>query len=217
MSDPRSRNRWPEAASVSQYLEAYQRVLREALGKVPAAAVEAAFARIAAAIARGARIYVAGNGGSASISSHFCCDWMKGAQVDGEPPVLVHSLSENPTVLTALANDMGFEHCFAEQVRILGQAGDLLVLISSSGNSPNVVRAARTAHEKRMEVIALTGFSGGELHRMADAGLHVPVDNYGIVEDAHQMLMHVLSQYLYLNRAERKSPPADRLIPDLSS
>jgi phosphoheptose isomerase len=204
MSDPRSKNHWPEADSPSEYLLAYGRMLTQALARVPAQAIEAAFAVLESAIARGSRIYVAGNGGSAAIAGHFTCDWMKGTAAEGEPPARVHSLSENTSLLTALANDMGYEHCFSEQLKQLGEEGDVVVLISSSGNSPNMLLAAKAARRKRMEIISLTGFAGGELQSLSDVNLHVPVCNYGMAEDAHQTLMHALSQYLYRSRETAK-------------
>jgi phosphoheptose isomerase len=148
----------------------------------------------------GARVYVAGNGGSASIANHLTCDWMKGTHVTGKPALKVHSLGSNGTLLTAIANDFGFEESFAHQVELLGEAGDLLVLISSSGNSANIVRALEVARLKRMKIIGLTGFTGGKLKELCDVSLHVPVHNYGIVEDTHQSLMHCLAQFLEKSR-----------------
>ncbi|HIF39122.1 MAG TPA: SIS domain-containing protein [Gemmatimonadetes bacterium] len=107
-----------------------------------------------------------------------------------------HSLSSESSVVTAFANDFGYDKVFSGQLRMLGSTGDLLILISSSGNSQNVLEAAQEAKELRIRTIGFTGFSGGELKSMVDVNLHVPADNYGIVEDSHQALMHVFAQHL---------------------
>jgi phosphoheptose isomerase len=95
-----------------------------------------------------------------------------------------------------LANDLGYENSISQQVEMMAEPGDVIVLISSSGNSLNVVKAAETARAKEVSVVGLTGFTGGKLRDLAEISLHVPIANYGIVEDAHQILMHVISQYL---------------------
>jgi phosphoheptose isomerase len=194
--DPRFRNRLPQAESASDYLREYVGSLTQALEALPTERVEAAFAELRGAAERGARVFVAGNGGSAAIADHLCCDWMKGTHVDHLPALRVVSFTANTSLLTALANDFGYEASFARQVEMQGAEGDLLVLISSSGNSPNVLRAVEAARRKGMRVIGMTGFAGGKLAEAADVSLHVPVDNYGIAEDSHQMLMHVFAQLL---------------------
>lgn len=143
-----------------------------------------------------ARFFVGGNGGSAAISDHLCCDWGKGSFKENQKPLKVHSLVSNTALLTAIGNDMGYEKTLKFQLQLAGICSkDAVMLISSSGNSPNIVEAALYAKEKNARVIGLTGFSGGKLKEIADIGVHIPVDNYGIVEDAHQSIMHILSQY----------------------
>ena len=146
---------------------------------------------------RGAEILVAGNGGSAAIANHFECDATKGTHVqDGAPALRSRSLSANMSVLTALGNDLGYASVFERQVEYYGRPGDLLVLGSSSGSSPNVVAACRHAKAKGLTTLALVGFKGGVLKAEADHVFHVPVENYGIVEDCHQAVIHLLTQYL---------------------
>ncbi|MBI4405542.1 MAG: SIS domain-containing protein [Deltaproteobacteria bacterium] len=203
MNDPRARNKVPEANTVSGYLTGYCEMLASALRSVSSDRLEKAFQAIKEASTRGAKIYVAGNGGSSAIASHLCCDWMKGTHIKGKKALKVHSLTENVSLLTALANDFGYEHCLSEQIEILCQPGDLVILISSSGNSTNIVKAAETARGKKATLISLTGFKGGAVSQMADISLHVPVENYGIAEDAHQVLMHVLAQFLYLSSKQK--------------
>lgn len=99
-------------------------------------------------------------------------------------------------MITAIGNDIGYEQVFAFQLDALGQAGDVLIAISSSGDSPNIVNALNCARDRKIPSIAMTGFTGGRAAALADISLHVDAHNYGIVEDVHQSLMHILAQYL---------------------
>jgi phosphoheptose isomerase len=146
--------------------------------------------------ARGASILMAGNGGSAAIANHSECDVTKNTFVESRPPLNSRSLSSNTSLLTALGNDLGYAAIFERQVRYFGKKGDVLLLVSSSGNSPNVISACKTAQELGMTVVALVGFEGGALKQLADVALHVPVKNYGIVEDLHQACVHLVTQWI---------------------
>ncbi len=141
------------------------------------------------------RIFVGGNGGSAAISNHLCCDFMKGGGLE------VMSLSCNTPLITAIANDLGYERSISFQLERLLNPGDIVLLISSSGNSPNIIEAAKVAKSRGAWIIGLTGFSGGKLKELADTSLHIPIDNYGIVEDCHQSIMHIISQYIAKQKA----------------
>lgn len=144
----------------------------------------------------GRRVFVCGNGGSASISNHLACDHLKGAQTDTNLRPRVVSLSSNIELISAIANDIGFEDVFLYQLRTLAEPGDVLITVSASGDSENVVRALSWARENGIRTIALTGFSGGRSGELAELHLHVAGDNYGVIEDVHQSLMHILAQYL---------------------
>lgn len=150
----------------------------------------------------GGTIWMAGNGGSAGIADHSVCDIVKGTYAPGKNPVRAISLSANGPLMTALGNDISYDDIYAEQLKYYLTEKDALLLVSSSGNSENVVRACALANEKDVPTIAFTGFEGGRLKEMADHVVHVPVQNYGIVEDIHQSLIHVLTQYM----AARKAP-----------
>ncbi len=152
----------------------------------------------------GGTVWVAGNGGSAAIADHTACDATKGTHVDGVSPLRSVSLCANGPMLTALANDLSYEDVFRQQLIYYLGPQDAVMLVSSSGNSANVVAACRYAQEQGVPTIAFVGFEGGELRRIADHTIWVPVRNYGIAEDTHQSLMHVLTQYLRL-RAEAKA------------
>lgn len=198
--DPRIKNHYPRAETLSKYTAAYAKLVAEGLSKVSEQALEQVFELLEKTIASGRRVYVAGNGGSAAIADHLCCDWMKGTHVAGKPALRVHPMTSSPALFTALANDFSYEDSISRQVEMLGDAGDVLVLISSSGNSPNIVKAAEVGKTRKLRVVGLTGFDGGRLRELADVSLHVPVENYGMAEDAHQMLMHVLTQCLARKR-----------------
>ncbi len=194
--DPKWKNQLFDSESVGEYLNRYATRLSEVLLDIDASHLKRAFELFTRTVQSKSTVFVAGNGGSAAIASHLCCDWTKGTYHPEHPSVRTHSLSSESSVVTAFANDFGYDKVFSGQLRMLGSTGDLLILISSSGNSQNVLEAAQEAKELRIRTIGFTGFSGGELKSMVDVNLHVPADNYGIVEDSHQALMHVFAQHL---------------------
>lgn len=140
------------------------------------------------------RVFVAGNGGSSSIVSHAVCDLMKRA---GTLPVTC--LSDNVPMVTAIANDEGYEFVFSRQLEMQGVGpGDLLVLVSSSGDSENVVAAATYAKRRGAKVLSMVGFEGGRLLHVSDECLHVKSSVYEVVEDVHSIAMHsVVREILY--------------------
>lgn len=196
--DTRSKNTYFDSSNLGVYVSQYAESLKTALAQVDTKALEKALLMLEETRAAKKTIWVAGNGGSHAIADHLCCDWTKGLESNNQPSLKVHSLGSNGALTSALANDYSYDRVFSEQVRMFGAPGDLVILISSSGNSPNVVKAAEIAREKEIKSIGLTGFSGGTLAEISDVNLHIPFANYGIVEDAHQSLMHILAQYSYL-------------------
>ena len=186
--------------SISGFLEGYADSLRQGLIAVDPAALTSACQTIEQAGAQGHHVYAIGNGGSAAIADHLCCDLTKGADVPGCPPIVTTSLAANMPLYSAIANDLEFAEVFSRQIELFGHKGDVLIAISSSGNSENILRAVRRASERDMLTIGLSGFSGGALRSLADISLHVPVDNYGVVEDAHQALMHIVAQFITARR-----------------
>ena len=194
--DPRTGNDLPVADNLGDYLSAYSQTVHQALGALPRAPFQAALQLLEKTLQKKGRIFVGGNGGSSAIADHLCCDWMKGIHSPGKPTLKVQSLTANSALFTALANDFGYEKTLSTQIEMLGEEGDVAVLISSSGNSPNIIAAAHAARTKKMPILGFTGFSGGKLKELSDISLHIAINNYGMVEDAHQTLMHVLSQYL---------------------
>ncbi len=201
--DPRHRNQHFDATSIGAYLTGYAAGLKAALETVDAVALARACEAVEQAAVAGRRIHAIGNGGSAAVADHLSCDWTKGTHHHGHPPIRARSLVSNVALYSAIANDFGFEEVFATQLAFEGDAGDVLVAISSSGNSPNILQAVAEAKERGILSIGLSGFSGGALKSAADVSLYVAANNYGIVEDAHQALMHVITQFL----ARRRDQP----------
>ena len=144
----------------------------------------------------GRTVFLCGNGGSGSNASHFCEDLGKGTlrredfDNDQKKRLRVLSLTDNTPYILAWANDEGFERVFVEQLKNLAQPGDLLIAISGSGNSPNVLRAIEWASRNGMKTFSCTGFSGGKLRTLAQQGLHVALDDMGIVESIHLTAFH---------------------------
>ncbi len=145
---------------------------------------------------RGGRIYIFGNGGSAVTASHFAVDLAKGTASPDKPRFRAISLSENIAVLTAVGNDYGYEEIFEEQLHGLVEPGDMAIGISASGNSPNVLRGIEYAGSHGATTLVLVGFGGGKLAGLADLALVVSPRNYGLSEEAHLILIHILTQYL---------------------
>ena len=145
-------------------------------------------------------IFVAGNGGSAAISNHLCCDFTKGCDHKGFNRLKVTSLSCNIPMITAIANDISYDETISYQLETLLSDKDVVILISSSGKSQNILNAAAVTRKRHATLIGLTGFDGGVLKNLADISLHVPINNYGVVEDVHQSLMHIIAQYIKENR-----------------
>jgi D-sedoheptulose 7-phosphate isomerase len=150
------------------------------------------------------QVFTVGNGGSASTASHMAADLGKNTIGPNMRRFRILSLNDNAAIVTALANDIGYEHIFSEQLVNLIQPGDLLVAISGSGNSPNVVRAMTYAREQCAEVVAVLGFDGGRAAALADLAVIVPSDHYGIVEDVHLIINHILVDYFKVRLAEEQ-------------
>lgn len=142
------------------------------------------------------QVFIAGNGGSAASASHWACDFGKGVNVDGTKRFRVISLTDNLAWITALGNDISFGDIFVEQLKNTLREGDVIVGLSVSGNSENVVRAFQYAKDNGATVIALVGAKKGRMEALADISLVIPSEDYGIVEDAHMFVNHVISQHL---------------------
>ena len=187
-------------ASAASYFDAYAEEMARAAKSIDPAMLERAAATLVEAYQRGARIFSCGNGGSASIANHMQCDHVKGIRTATDLSPHVLSLSANVELLTAIANDTGYENVFVYQLQSQSEPGDVLLAISSSGRSPNIVRALTWARDHGLQTIAITGFEGGAARTTAEVSVHVDCANYGIVEDLHQTIMHALAQYIRQSR-----------------
>lgn len=141
---------------------------------------------------KGKRIFICGNGGSASTASHIECDFNKGISYDQNIKYDIECLSDNVPMMMAIANDIGYEDVFVVPLKNKLKLGDIVIGISGSGNSENVVRAFEYANKIGADTIAFTGYSGGKLKDMAKYNIHVAVDNMQIVEDVHLVLNHMM-------------------------
>jgi phosphoheptose isomerase len=178
------------------YLDEYFDRLRKAADSVVRDKMQAAADLILETVARGGHIYSCGNGGSAAIANHLACDCLKGVRTDTTIRPRVFSLSTTIELITAIANDIGYDDIFTYQLGSLAKPGDILIAITSSGQSPNIVSALTWAKENGLKTIAMTGFLGGKSAEIADIALHVDAHNYGVIEDIHQSMMHALAQYM---------------------
>jgi D-sedoheptulose 7-phosphate isomerase len=150
------------------------------------------------------QVFTLGNGGSSSTASHMAADLAKNTIGPNMRRFRVMSLNDNAALMTALANDLGYESVFSEQLMNLIRAGDVLIVLSASGNSPNVLKAMRYAQQQSAEVVALLGFGGGDAAEIADLAIVVPSEDYGVVEDTHLVLNHILVDHFRTRLAEAK-------------
>lgn len=187
-------------ADATGYFHEYGREMARALASIDPAMIEKAAAILVNAYLFGASVFSCGNGGSASIANHLQCDHVKGVGNGTDLTPKVMSLCANVEILTAIANDLGYEEVFARQLQSQARPGDVLVVISSSGRSRNILHALSWAREHDVRSIVLTGFTGGDARMLAEVSIHVDCANYGVVEDAHQTIMHALAQYIRQSR-----------------
>lgn len=152
------------------------------------------------AYARGKQVLIIGNGGSAGAATHMAADLGKNILPEGYPDgarrLRALSLADNVAWITALANDLGYEYIFSEQIKNLVQEDDLVIAISGSGKSPNILEGMRAARHAGAKVVALLGFDGGPAKDLADAHVLVCAHRYGHIEDLHTMLIHLITSYL---------------------
>lgn len=141
-------------------------------------------------------LYFCGNGGSAGNAMHLANDLLYGVSPKQAEAVKVEALSANSAVLTCLGNDLGYDEIFARQIQVKGEAGDILVVLSGSGNSPNILRAIQVAQERGMRTYAILGYSGGKAFDAVDEPIHFPVDDMQIAEDCQLVVGHMLMRLL---------------------
>ena len=179
---------------VSEHLRSFERLL----DKLDVPEIERIVECLWSARKRQATIFIAGNGGSAATASHWVNDLGKATKCAEYPPIRVMSLNDNVSWLTALANDEGYESVFSGQLENFARGGDVLIVISASGNSPNLIRAVELAQALDVVTIGFLGFDGGALKRLVDECLWLPTEKgaYGLVESAHSLLCHIFTACL---------------------
>ena len=183
-----------ERSSIAAVLEDHIEEVRAALARIPTSAVERVVEIILDAYGRNRHVYIVGNGGSAATATHFACDLSKATIVEGRARLRVTSLTDNVALLTAWANDSSYENVFAEQLCNLLNPGDVVIGISASGNSPNVLNAIAAARDREAVTVGLVGFAGGALMTAVDSAVHVESHSYGVVEDCHLVLEHAITE-----------------------
>jgi D-sedoheptulose 7-phosphate isomerase len=167
--------------------------LQGSLARLPLQAIDDVIQVLHEARLHGRQVFVIGNGGSASTASHIVCDLSKNTRVEGVPPLRTLDILDNSAVLTAYANDDGYENALALHIASFIQRGDILIAISTSGNSPNVLRAVEAGNAAGAMTIGFTGFDGGRLQSLASMNIHIDSSNIEQVEDIHLMLGHIIT------------------------
>lgn len=175
--------------------EQYLATSRRALESLDLKAVERLAEALRAAWSEGRQVFLCGNGGSAANAIHIANDLFYGI-APGVGGMRVQALSANQAVMTCLANDVSYEAVFSKQLEVLARAGDELIVLSGSGNSPNIVQALETGRRMGLSTTAILGYSGGKCLALADHAIHLPVDDMQISEDAQLMVGHMIMQWL---------------------
>jgi D-sedoheptulose 7-phosphate isomerase len=180
---------------ISDYLT---RVCAE-IGRLDRDQIEKVSELVEAAYDEGRFVFICGNGGSGANASHLCEDLAKCTLRDfeGQKRLKVLSLTDNTPGIMAWANDEGYDRIFVEQLKNLASPGDLLLAISGSGNSPNILKAVSWANDHGLTTVGMTGFSGGKLKALSHHNFHVPIDDMGVVESLHQVVFHWIIDDLY--------------------
>ena len=174
-------------------IQAYLNKEMEVIKKLDLEEINQAMQAIQLAWERGARIYTMGNGGSASTASHMVCDFNKGAsETIGKDKFQLVCLSDNTAIMMAIANDISYDAVFSFQLKGILKPDDLIIAISGSGNSKNVIKAVEYAKTIGTKVIGMTGYSGGKLRELSDYPLHVAIDDMQIAEDIHMIFNHMI-------------------------
>jgi D-sedoheptulose 7-phosphate isomerase len=181
------------------YPEKYKAALLEAIDRIDTERVGQAIEWFRETRDASQSIFVCGNGGSASTATHFTCDMVKGASYNRESRFRIMALGDSPATLTAYSNDVGYDTVFVEQLKNFARPGDLVMCISGSGNSPNVLRAMEYANSIGCKTIALTGRDGGQLGPLAQLNIQVPVPHMGRIEDAHMIVCHMIAYHFMEN------------------
>ncbi len=186
----------PDSNGAEAFARRYIDGLHDVLRELPFAALARVMELLEGALAEQRQVFVAGNGGSAATASHMANDLMKGVAKGGGRGVRAIALSDSVPLITAIANDEDYREVFAGQLAALGQPADLLIVLSASGNSPNIIRVIETAKSLGIGTVGFLGMGGGQAAKLVDVPVIVPSDAYGPVEDVHLVFDHLITAYL---------------------
>ncbi len=178
------------------YINTYLNGLKDVIDALPRETIAKVYAKLEECQISGQTLFVMGNGGSAATASHMVCDMGKNTRGTQKPRLRVIGLADNMPSFSAYANDEGYDRVFAEQIISLGRPGDVVLAISGSGNSSNVIEGLKAAREIGMYTIGFIGYSGGKMKDLVDLPLIVPVNDMEQIEDLHMVLDHVLTGLL---------------------
>lgn len=173
-------------------IQKYLKMVQEILGKISVQEVNAVMNCLNNARLEGKSVFIMGNGGSAATASHFVCDFNKGISEYLEQRFKFMCLNDNIPTMMAYANDTGYENIFVGPLRNFLTRGDVVIGLSGSGNSPNVIKAIEYANENQAITVGFTGYDGGKLKKLSQMGVHVPIDHMQVVEDLHMILDHLM-------------------------
>lgn len=185
-----------EEIALKDFLKQYTNTVNEVMQKMDPSEFKKIIDILAQAYQQDKQVFIVGNGGSAGTANHFVCDFGKNAvQGKGKRRFRIISVCDNIEKITALGNDIAFEEIYAFQLENLMRPEDVLIVVSASGNSPNIVRACEFAKSKNASIIALAGFKGGKIKDFADACLVAPLSSYEQIEDIHLIILHMIVCY----------------------
>tara|TARA_B100000287_G_C20675070_1_gene795018 strand:- start:3992 stop:4579 length:588 start_codon:yes stop_codon:yes gene_type:complete len=188
----------------SQFLKKYLKKLNNSILQANIKNMELASKEIIKKVKNKNTIFVCGNGGSAAIANHYVCDYLKFLRQHTNLKPKVISLSNSIETISAISNDIDYKQVFKYQAESLVTKNDLLIIISSSGNSGNIKELLKYAKKQNIKTIGFSGFKGGYLKKNSNISVHIDIQNYGIAEDSHHILMHIIMQYM-VNSVKKKT------------
>jgi len=186
-----------------KFFESYSKKLQTVLEKSDWSEIEELASDMQKCWKDGRRVFLCGNGGSAGNAIHLANDFLYGIAKQTGGGLRVLALSDNPSIITCLANDLSYDHIFSEQLAVQAEKGDLLIALSGSGNSPNIILAIEQAKKMQVKSFAILGFLGGKCKALVDVPIHFPIDDMQISEDLQLIVGHMLMQWLYINRPQK--------------
>ena len=179
-----------------KFSETYFKKLLDAKGRIPIESVYSLCKQILEIWNKRKQLFIFGNGGSAGNAIHLANDFLYGVSRKEAPRIKIHALPANSSVITCLANDEGYESIFSEQLKTLAEKGDLVLALSGSGNSPNIIKALTWCKKNDIKTAAILGYDGGKAKLMVDVSIHIPVEDMQVSEDLQLIIGHLIMQYL---------------------